>query len=363
MIKPTRRHSGNVTMKDVASEIGVSVMTVSQVINDEPGASATTRKVVLDAVRKLNYVPHAGARSLASGLRLHIGVLLGFPTMADEGACLRGALTGAMQSGAQLSFEICQLFNHEDPLTAIRRLAQSGAAAIILSPPFCESDVILASITRIGLQAVTLGASQKQGYMNFRFDQSSGALGVTRHLISLGHTRIAHIKGAENHLTSGERWRGYELAMKEAGLAVMPDWIEPGDFSYKSGVLATRKLLLLSEPPTAIFAANDEMASAAINVAHYCGLPIPADISIVGFGDTPAALCSWPELTAARQPLSEMTQAAVIWLSQHLTAGTGTSHFTLEECVLDFASVVRESAGEVPSPRKIRPLKNGPEPL
>lgn len=349
MIKPTKRHSGNVTLKDVAKEIGVSVMTVSRVINNEPGASAATRKAVLDAVNKLNYVPHAGARSLASGTRLHIGVLFGIPTMAYEVELLRGALLGARQSGAHLSFEVCQLANSEDPLAAIRRLAQSGAAAIILAAPFCELDAILAGIKKCGLQAVILGTLRKQGPMNIRIDECGGALAIMRHLIALGHTRIAHIKGAQDQAASGERWRGYVIAMQEAGLAVLPEWVETGDFSYKSGVMATRKLLMLPEPPTAIFAANDEMASAAINIAHQGGLSVPADISIVGFDDTAAALCTWPELTSVRQPMAKMAQTAVIRLCQHLTSSTCANHHTPDECVLDFEIIVRESSGQAPS--------------
>lgn len=344
MKKPTSRRRSGVTIGDVAREVGVSAMTVSRVINNGAGASEATRNAVFDAVRKLNYVPHAGARSLAAGTRTHVGLLYAVPTGSYHNEFLLGALKAARTTGAYLLLEVCELENIEDQRESIRRLAQSGVDGIVLPPPFCEKDAILAEVAEIGLPVVTVGGPARLRSFNIRIDDCSAAAAITRYLIGLGHTHIAHIKGAEDQAATGERLRGYQLAMKEAGLEIIDDLVEAGDFNYKSGIAGMSKLLSLNDRPTAVFAANDEMAAAAINVAHHYGLSVPDDISIVGFDDTAPAINSWPEITTLRQPIEAMAQTAVMMLSEIIKSDDRDEFRHFGERVLDYELVIRDSA-------------------
>jgi LacI family transcriptional regulator len=134
---------------------------------------------------------------------------------------------------------------------------------------------------------------------------------MTMHLIAQGHSRIAFIKGQPTQTASAQRLAGFEAAMEESGLEVDPALVVQGFFSYKSGLEAAEKLLIRKRLPTAIFASNDDMAAAAISVAHRRSLDVPGDLSVVGFDDTPIATTVWPELTTVRQPIAAMAEAAI----------------------------------------------------
>ena len=127
----------------------------------------------------------------------------------------------------------------------------------------------------------------------------------------MGHARIAFIRGHPNQTASALRYEGFQAAMTAAGLAVDPALVQQGYFTYRSGLEATEKLLARKNPPTAIFASNDDMAAAAISVAHRRGLDVPRDLSVVGFDDTPTATTVWPELTTVRQPIAAMAGSAI----------------------------------------------------
>jgi len=144
-----------------------------------------------------------------------------------------------------------------------------------------------------------------------RIDDFNAAREMTQHLIAQGHSRIAFIKGQPTQTASAQRLAGFEAAMEEAGHEVDPGLVIQGFFTYKSGLEAAEKLLARKKIPTAIFASNDDMAAAAISVAHRRGLDVPRDISVVGYDDTPIATTVWPELTTIRQPIAAMAEAAI----------------------------------------------------
>ena len=132
---------------------------------------------------------------------------------------------------------------------------------------------------------------------------------MTEYLAGLGHRRIAFIVGNENQGASVDRLRGYREALAELGLTEKPEWVRQGDFTFESGSRCVEELLALRARPTAVFASNDDMAAAAISVAHRRGLDVPRDLSVVGFDDTPIATTVWPELTTVRQPIAAMAEA------------------------------------------------------
>jgi len=144
-----------------------------------------------------------------------------------------------------------------------------------------------------------------------RINDFKASYEMTRYLLSLGHRRIGFIKGHPNQTASGERWAGFEMALREADCSPDPPPTEQGFFSYRSGLEAAEKLIATKPRPTAIFASNDDMAAAAVSVAHRRGLDVPRDLSVVGFDDTAIATTVWPELTTIRQPISSMAEAAL----------------------------------------------------
>jgi len=166
---------------------------------------------------------------------------------------------------------------------------------------------------------------------------------MTRHLLELGHRRIAFINGHPNQTATGQRFHGYVEAMTEAGLSVDADQVAQGYFTYRSGLEAAEKLLT-SAKPTAIFASNDDMAAATMAVAHRQGLEVPGDLSVTGFDDTPLATTVWPELTTVRQPIAEMAREAVRLLVEQIRGRRSEKAPSAVHKMLKFTLVKRASS-------------------
>jgi LacI family transcriptional regulator len=344
MARPSRRSRGTITIEDVARAAGVSAMTVSRVMNSGRNVRESTRAAVLAAVANLNYSPNTAARSLAAGAADHIGLLYANPSAAYLSQFLIGALEAARRVGCHLVIESCESETADEQAEVTRRFANSEVQGVILPPPLSDSVPIMSELTAIGIPVVTVAMGEPQeDSLNVRINDFEAAAEMTRYLLRLGHRHIGFIKGHPNHIASHDRERGFRTALDEAGLAPGP--AEQGYFTYRSGLSASERLLALRPAPTAIFASNDDMAAAAISVAHRRGLAVPGDLSVVGFDDTSLATTVWPELTTVKQPISAMAEAALELLLNDLrTRGTGTKRrFT--ERVLDHALVVRESSG------------------
>jgi LacI family transcriptional regulator len=175
-------------------------------------------------------------------------------------------------------------------------------------------------------------------------DDCEAAAEMTRHLLELGHRRIGFIKGHLNHIASHDRYRGFAMALREYGLNPNDAPVEQGYFTYRSGLVATERLLARATGITAIFASNDDMASAAVSVAHRRGLSVPDDLSIVGFDDTSLATSVWPELTTIKQPIAAMAEAAMELLLADLRDRRAGARRSAPERVLDHELIVRESS-------------------
>jgi LacI family transcriptional regulator len=156
---------------------------------------------------------------------------------------------------------------------------------------------------------------------------------MTAHLIVHGHTRIGYIKGDPNQTASAHRLQGYRDALAEAGIAFDDKLVRPGYFTYRSGLEAAESLLALADPPTAIFASNDDMASAVVSVAHRRGLDVPRDLSVVGFDDTSASTMVWPELTTVHQPVASMADAAIDILLREIRRATNSARVIVNHVV------------------------------
>ncbi len=349
MSRPSRRSRGTVTVQDVARVAGVSAMTVSRVINGGTNVRTATREAVLAAIEQLNYSPNSAARSLAAGSATQIGMLYANPSTAYLSHFLIGALAGTRHAGCHLVLEACEGEAAEEQAEATRQFAATPVEGVILPPPLCESAAVRDELEAAGIPwvAVAMGLPPK-GVLNVRIDDAGAAAAMTRHLIELGHRRIGFIRGNPNQTSSAERHRGFVSAIEAAGLdmATMP--VEQGYFTFRSGIDAAERLLDRADPPTAIFASNDDMAAAAVGVAHRRGLHVPQDLSVVGFDDTSLATTMWPALTTVRQPIAAMAEAALGLLLERLRVDRSGSDGALDEQVLDHELIVRESSGPPP---------------
>ena len=350
MTAPAQQTNGRrtlkvVTISDVARRAGVSPMTVSRVVNGEKHVREETRASVLAAVRALNYAPNQAARTLAGAESLRVGLLYDNPSAAYLGEFMLGALDESGRKSAQLMLEKCDAANAASERNAVKKLIKSGAVGVILPPPLCESRAVLTLLRAERIPAVGVATGRPlQDCSSVRIDDYKAAYEMTSHLIEAGHRRVGFIKGHPNQTASAERLRGYESALHDAGVKRDADLIVQGYFNYRSGLEAAEKLLSLPKPPTAIFASNDDMAAAAVTMAHRRGLDVPRDLSVVGFDDTQIAVTVWPELTTIRQPVAQMAEIALELLIRDISARkkSGAAARTVDR-VVDHKLIKRES--------------------
>lgn len=339
---PARRQHRRVTISDVADRAGVSPMTVSRVINGEANVRQSTRDAVNAAIRELGYAPNKAARSLASATQVQIGLLYTNPSSAYLSAMLLGVLEQARQSDTQVVVVECDIGS--DAIDAIRKMMKDGVDGILLPPPLSDSLDALRLLAQANMPVVTIGTQRiEEGIPSVSIDDHRAAYEMTRHIISLGHTRIGFIIGSPEQLASELRLNGFRKAMAEAGLEVAEALVVRGRFSYRSGLEAAERLLALSPRPTAIFASNDDMAAATVATAHRHRIDVPGDLSVCGFDDTLLATTIWPEITTIRQPITDMSHTAIELLGRSIRSRRAG---LVEECqhlTLDFELIRRQS--------------------
>ncbi|URI15626.1 LacI family DNA-binding transcriptional regulator [Brevundimonas albigilva] len=346
--KSTRRKGGGRTIDDVARHAGVSPMTVSRVINGERNVRDATRLRVTEAIRELGYAPNQAARSLASAQTLKIGLLYSNPSAAYLSEFLLGGLDQCSRAGAQLVVEKCEPEAGET--VAIERMLTAGVDGVLLPPPLCDSALVVDRLEAAGLPAVAVASGEPMPSVSaIRIDDEAAAEAMTRHLIGLGHRRIAFVRGHPNQTASGLRFKGYAQALKAHGIEVDDRLVAQGYFTYHSGLDAADQLLTLRRRPTALFASNDDMAAAAIAVAHRQGLDVPRDLTIVGFDDTALASTVWPPLTTIRQPVAEMSREAVSVLVDAIRRKADGQPGLAARELMGFALIRRQSDGHPPA--------------
>jgi LacI family transcriptional regulator len=351
--RTSRRQRNAPTINDVAKHAGVSPMTVSRVINGEQVVRASTREKVEAAIAALHYSPSAAARSLAGGEETRIGLLYSNPSSSYLSEFLVGSLDQSSRSNVQLVIEKCG--DDEQVQAVIDHLVRGRVDGIVLPPPLCDSEDVLRALEAADIPAVAVATGRSAPATSaVSIDDSRAAYEMTRHLIRLGHNRIGFIKGHPNQSASARRYEGYCAALTEAGLAADEALAAQGFFTYRSGLDAAEQILDLPDPPSAIFASNDDMAAAAVAVAHRRGLDVPGDLTVCGFDDTPLAVTIWPELTTIRQPIREMSQAAVEILVRELKGRKSAKPGEPTHMLLDHVLIRRQSDA---APRK-RPRRH-----
>lgn len=307
-----RRDNGAVTIRTVAAQAGVSAMTVSNVINGSGKVGEATRRRVELAIKQLDYQPNSAARGLANARTSRLGVVYERPWSAFVSAALVGALEETSALGVQLLTCDSDDVERHGPEQAMRALVKQGAGGLLLLPPFAEAMSGTPLLAELDVPVGTISTGRGLPDMvTVRIDEQAAAQALTRLLIDQGHHRIGFIAGPHTHSGSAPRRGGYEQELRAAGLPISADLIVEGDYTFESGLKAAVTLLDRPNPPSAIFAANDEMAAATAWTAHRLGIPVPDDLALVGFDDTPLAERIFPPLTAAHQPIGDMVRRAI----------------------------------------------------
>lgn len=329
------------TIHDVAALAGVSIKTVSRVINGEKYVRAQLRQRVEGAIETLAYRPRQAARTMG-GRRSHLIAFLCQSTTISYVARLElGASLRCRELDQYLVVETVPDRTSDVSDVARRLLGALNPDGMILPPPFADNEALLHLLHQAQVPVVRVGGTHRADGHHVFVDERAAARAMVQHLIGLGHRSIGLVKGHPHHRSASERLEGFHAAMAEAGLSVEETLLAQGSFNMRSGVEAGQFLLSGKRRPSAIFALNDQMALGVMIAAQKLGISIPQDLSLAGFDDEPMSQHLWPSLTTIRQPVEAIGTRAVDILTEHPHG---------EACLLElpFELIPRESCA-VPS--------------
>jgi len=339
------------TIFDVAKLAGVSIKTVSRVMNREPNVRATTRERVEKAVAELGYLPDQSARNLASRRSHLIGLVYDDPAayeLPSSGYIInlqQGALEACRSKRSELLIHPCNFRKKEVAAQLTSLIEETRPAGIIVAPPLSNMPKIVRAIESTGTPCVQISPGKQNGkHLSVATNDREICAEMTRYLASLGHKRIAFITGDPDHKAVGNRVLGYQDGLKDSGLKFSDKLVVSGDNSLGSGEAAAKKLLGRKLRPTAIFAANDDMAVGVMRAADRLGIKIPEQLSVAGFDDIVLARQVFPALTTVKQPLDDMAELAATMLLE----GESEDDSTKGTKVVPAELKVRESTGPAP---------------
>ncbi len=304
-------------MNDVAKAAGVSMKSVSRVVNNEPNVTTKLRSKVDRAIAALGYVPDLAARSLAGGRSLTVGLLFN-----DYGDAFMPSYYPKVQSGAyracrdggyHLLVETLQTEGADFIDRFERTLATMRTDGFVLPPPLADNRVIMDALERRGISYARVAPAIELDRAPYvAIDDTTAAREVAQYLWSLGHRRLGFVSGRQEHPAAHDRRKGFADALAELGCH---DFAEAtGMFQFDIGIEAAKSLMTSANPPTAIFAANDDSAAGVMAGLAQLGLKVPDDVSVVGFDDSWIAQSVWPYLTTVHQPIAEMAAVAAAML-------------------------------------------------
>lgn len=337
------------TIDDVAELAGVSIKTVSRVVNKEPNVRQMTRDKVLKAIAQLDYRPNASARSLAGNRSYVLGLLYGNPSANYVMDVQVGVLSTCRPEGYDLLIHPCDYRDENITKEILDLIHQKRIDGLLLTPPLTDHLSVLAALKKIEIPFVRVAPTLNKEISPFvETNDQEAAYDMTCHLIALGHVEIGFICGHPDHRAVAHRFEGYKAALAENNIPLNLEWVEQGSNSFESGEASARRLLQKAPRPTAIFAANDDMAAGVMMVAHEVGIKIPAELSVTGFDDTPVAHQIWPALTTVRQPIQQMAMKATDLLLKQLKG----KNVQLPASMLSSSLILRDSSGPKPSPEQ-----------
>jgi LacI family transcriptional regulator len=311
-------------IQQLAAISGVSVATVSRALNGSAEVSEATRRKILALAEELDYTPSAAARTLVQRRSHVVGVILdtgpGHPDLLHP--FFQQVLVGLKDGAGARGYDLL-LFASDEPghgfggtHSYLRRAGHHGVDGTIVMG-YDGSDAEIVKLAASGLPCIAVDAvipGPRTGYV--MSENREGAMLAVRHLLELGHERIATITGTLQTKPGADRLEGYRDQLAHAGLEPRDEYVVKGDFYDESGYRGTRQLLELREPPSAIFAASDLMAAGALRAANELGANVPADLALVGFDDISLASLLQPQLTTIRQDMQALGEAAAEGLSR-----------------------------------------------
>lgn len=330
------------TINDVARVAKVSKKTVSRVINKSPLLSEKTRTHVEKIIKDMGFVPNPQARALALRRNFVIAVIHDNPNAQFLVSVQKGLLSAI--EGSDFGLMVQPIDRNSPDLVALISdfLERQRPYGVLLLPPISENDEIAKLCQSYGIRYVRMASVDIDDPANMVLSNDKSAVyDAVNYLIASGHTKIALVEGPVGFASPAERKAGYMEAMANANLPVEPWMIQPGSYTFESGVAAGTALLEGEERPTAVFVSNDEMATGVIIAARKKGLELPKDLSIIGFDDTPLSAHVWPALTTVRWPIEEMARKA----AEKLTASAGDP--PVEDVVLKSSLVKRDSVADL----------------
>jgi len=327
------------TIKDVAERAGVSVATVSRVLNRLDIVSETTRERVSEAAATLGYIPHAGARSLSLRRTQCVGAVL--PDLHGEffSELIRGIDRAARLKGQHLVLTC----SHGDAgeLAEALRAMKGRADGILVMSPHVSAEVLEDNLPAAMPVVLMNTPPAAAPHSSFLVDNHGGACAMVRHLRARGHRRIAMIAGPEGNFDAEERLRGYRETLAKLAPRMQPQVLR-GDFTEESGHRAGRQVAAMRERPDAVFAANDTMAVGCFFALAEAGLRVPGDIALAGFDDIPVARYITPPLTTVRVRIAELGELAFQRLMREVERPGQDRH---SKRLLRTELVVRKSCG------------------
>jgi LacI family transcriptional regulator len=327
-------------MRDVAQRAGVSVSTVSHVVNNTRAVSADARAQVQQAMAALGYKPNALARSLRRQKTHSIGMIV--PDNANPFFAEIARAIEDIGFARSYSIILCNSDGNLEKQAAYVDLLIERRVAGILFVAAGVSTEVVADLQRRRMPLVVIDRAVPGAAVDrVQTNHYQGGQLATQHLIELGHRRIACIAAGSDLSPSAERVTGYRDTLAAHGLAYDPDLVAPGDFQFASGYRAAQQLLDLPQPPTAVFACNDLMAVGCISAATARGLRVPQDLAVVGFDDVKLASFTNPPLTTVAQPKREIGRLAMEMLLARMRDPDAPPHSVR----LDTRLVIRQSSG------------------
>ena len=336
------------TITDVARYAGVSIKTVSRVLNDEPNVTEKTRERVKTAAKELRYRPNLSARSLAGNRSYLLALVYDNPSVEYIAQLQLGATAACRERGYHLVVEPLSTRDGDLTLDMELLLERLPVDGVILTPPLCDSQRVLSVLEAAGTPTVKVGArvaATGSGLLapSLTLDDTAAAFDMTTYLLGQGHRRIGFIRGASNHGSAPLREAGYRRALKEYGVPIDDKLIVDGDYTFQAGRSGAQALLSGAGRPTAIFASNDDVAAGVMSKAGDLGLSVPGDVSVCGFDDTALASMLSPALTTVRQPIQDMGMRAARLLMGPQAGEPKTDMETDSDVQLSYDVVVRGS--------------------
>ena len=312
------------TINDVAKLSGVSIKTVSRVMNKEPSVRQLTREKVQAAVKELNYQPNLAARNLAGTKSFTIAYVYDNPNAYYIIDMQEGILSACRQQGFELLINPCDSQQENITEDIIDTIKHARVAGLVLTPPFSERPEFVKRIIDLDIKVVRImsgDVAPDELSPCVMVNDRDAAQTITQHLIDLGHTKIGFIAGGAEHMSTIERYKGYRRALKANNIEFNKNLIIEGEYSFESGVNGAKQLMsekfTQDERPTAIFSCNDEIAAGALFAARLMNINIPEKLAIAGFENSPFSRQTWPKLTTADQPNKQIAHdAASLLISQ-----------------------------------------------